>query len=146
MAITVEDLADFTTLEVAASAAGLARRHVNHLVLTGELPAIRIGQKWYVSRRDVNGLARQRAPYRAGLGSKNREGLRRTLAALAAHDGATTGDLAALTDAPHRTVLGRLQILEARGLVRRENRGRPRGPDQAFLTEEGWRFYREELS
>jgi excisionase family DNA binding protein len=146
MAIAAEDLADFTTLTEAARVAGMARNRLNELVLAGELPAIRFGHTWYVRRQDVNAVTRQRRSHQSALGSKNHERVRQTLAILATNDGATTRDLMALTDAPRRTVLSRLQLLEARGLVRRENDGGPKDPDRAYLTEDGWRYFREELN
>lgn len=136
MATGVDELLDLAT---AGRHLGIDRRLMNDLVLERRLPAHRLGQRWFVSRAELEEFARTYTKPTLAPGWPGPEGTRPVLEALDAHPGATVRDLAERLGRPRRTILGWVQMLDQEGLVER-HRGRSQSPDRCFLTDKGRTF------
>jgi excisionase family DNA binding protein len=118
---------------------GLSRVTVNASILAGELPATRLGQRWFVTEEALLAWA-PHAPTpgpRAPLPSTARS-MNAILGILADCEDATVAELAAQLGASRRTVLGHVQALDRRGLIERRHRSNdPKDPHRCRLTDAG---------
>jgi|SRR5579884_1373532 len=136
----------FVDLSTAARRLGVTRQGANVLVLEGQLPALRWGQRWMIDKADLERFAATYRPVRRGAKPPLRpEHLRPVLQRIADHPGVSALDVAEHLGRPRRTVLGWMQYLDREGLVeRRREEWDPKDPAHCYLTAAGRAFLAEE--
>jgi len=138
-----DDLLDTTE---AAACLGRSTATVKVLIREGNLPAVRIGQRWLISQGDLDAFVQathRRAPggYRQAAAKQAED---RALQVVAERPGITVVELAAITGATRRTALSRLQYLARQGWIVRMSNG-PTEPHHCELTNAGWERCRSVL-
>jgi excisionase family DNA binding protein len=144
-AVERSDDQSFVDLSTAARRLGVSRQGANLLVLEGQLPARRWGQRWMVDKDDLEQFAATYQPVRRGAKPPLRpEHLQAVLRLLAEQPGISALDVAESLGRPRRTVLGWMQYLDREGLVkRRREEWDPKDPAHCYLTDAGQAFYKE---
>ena len=144
-AVERSDDQSFVDLSTAARRLGVSRQGANVLVLEGQLPARRWGQRWMVEKADLERFAATYRPVRRGAKPPLRpEHLRVILELVAERPGISALDVAESVGRPRRTVLGWMQYLDREGLVvRRREEWDPKDPAHCYLTEAGQAFLKE---
>jgi len=144
-AVERSDDQSFVDLSAAARRLGVTRKGANVLVLEGQLPARKWGQRWMVDKADLERFAANYRPVRRGARPALRpEHLRAVLDLIADHPGISALEVAEVLGRARRTVLGWMQYLDREGLVeRRREDWDPKDPAHCYLTEAGHVFLKE---
>jgi len=126
---------------------GITESAVRALIRDGRLPAYRSSQRWNIWQSDLEAFNLDLPPNsRAGCpNAASVQADARVLGLIAERPGITVVDLTEITGEYRRTVLGRLQRLDRRGLITRRSE-QSRAPHRCRLTDAGWQHYRTQLA